>query len=263
MIERLDHIVILVDDLAEGVERYTALGFTVTPGGEHAGGLTHNALVAFEDGSYLELLAFMRPVAQGEVPSGLSTLTRRWLERAPAGEGLLDFALLPTEIGADIVVAAERGLPLEGPLPGGRRRPDAQDVAWSLGIPATPDLPFLCADITPRELRVPGGSAREHANRSVGVAGVNVLVRDLDASVGRYRALLGREPKPGTAAASPGARTAAFALDRATITLAEPAASDKALCEQLEVRGEGPYEATLHQQVSAGVLAPKLLNTER
>ncbi|MGI8587465.1 MAG: VOC family protein [Chloroflexia bacterium] len=263
MIERLDHIVILVDDLAEGMESYTALGFTVTPGGEHAGGLTHNALVALEDGSYLELLAFRHPVASGEVPGGLSALTRRWLERAPAGEGLLDFALLPTEINADIAAAAERGLALEGPLPGGRRRPDGQEVAWSLGIPATPDLPFLCADLTPRELRVPCGAARKHANGAVGVAGVSVVVRDLDASVERYRALLGREPKPGTAASSPGARIAVFALDGPSITLAEPDASDKALRKQLGTRGEGPYEVTLHQQVNAGVLAPKLLITER
>lgn len=262
MIERLDHIVILVDDLAEGVERYTALGFTVTPGGEHAGGLTHNALIAFEDGSYLELLAFMHPAAQGEAPGGRSTLTRRWLERAPAGEGLLDYALLPTEIGADIAAAAGRGLSLEGPLPGGRRRPDGQELAWSLGIPATPDLPFLCADLTPRELRVPGGAARKHANGAVGAAGVRVVVRDLDASVGRYRALLGREPKPGTGASSQGARTVVFALDRATITLVEPGATDTSLREQLDERGEGPYEATLHE-VNARGMAPKLLNTGR
>src|SRR4051794_8519489 len=49
MIRAIDHVVILVNDLAATVADYTALGFTVTPGGEHTGGATHNALVVFAD----------------------------------------------------------------------------------------------------------------------------------------------------------------------------------------------------------------------
>ena len=63
MITGIDHIVILVADLDRAQAEYAAAGFTVVPGGEHAGGLTHNALVAFADGTYLELLAFRRPLA--------------------------------------------------------------------------------------------------------------------------------------------------------------------------------------------------------
>ena len=58
MIQSIDHIVILVRNLEEAIADYTALGFTVTPGGVHADGATHNALVPFDDGSYLELIAF-------------------------------------------------------------------------------------------------------------------------------------------------------------------------------------------------------------
>ncbi|PMP81392.1 MAG: VOC family protein, partial [Roseiflexus castenholzii] len=60
MITCIDHIVILVRDLLAAIDDYTALGFTVTPGGVHADGATHNALVAFVDGGYLELIAFRR-----------------------------------------------------------------------------------------------------------------------------------------------------------------------------------------------------------
>ena len=55
----LDHIVILVDELEAAITHYEALGFTVQRGGTHADGATHNALVGFADGSYLELIAFL------------------------------------------------------------------------------------------------------------------------------------------------------------------------------------------------------------
>src|ERR1041384_7550234 len=64
MIRAIDHIVILVNDLAAAIADYTALGFTVTPGGEHTGGATHNALVGFDDGVYFELIAFKEPSRQ-------------------------------------------------------------------------------------------------------------------------------------------------------------------------------------------------------
>lgn len=53
MIRSIDHIVILVGDLAAAVADYTERGFTVIPGGAHPSGATHNALVAFADGAYL------------------------------------------------------------------------------------------------------------------------------------------------------------------------------------------------------------------
>ena len=52
-----DHAIIFVEDLATASEDYRSLGFTVLPGGTHAGGLTRNALIAFQDGTYVELLA--------------------------------------------------------------------------------------------------------------------------------------------------------------------------------------------------------------
>ena len=61
MLTRLDHLVILVRDLELAASDYESLGFTVTPGGEHADGLTRNALVPFRDGTYLELVSFLDP----------------------------------------------------------------------------------------------------------------------------------------------------------------------------------------------------------
>jgi len=234
MIGAIDHIVILVDDLAAAAADYTALGFTVTPGGEHTGGATHNALVVFADDAYLELIAFKRPAPE-----------HHWYRHSALGEGLIDFALLPTMIEADLAAACERGLAIEGPFPGGRLRPDGKQVAWQTGRTPTPDLPFLCADVTPRELRVPAGAARVHANGVTGIVSLTVAVADLGASVARYRALLGTAEREDSSALA-AARTGAFALGHTTITLATPADdSDTALSARLASRGEGPFALAL------------------
>src|SRR6266508_5916702 len=119
MIRAIDHLVILVEDLDAASADYTALGFTVTLGGTHADGATHNALVVFADDSYLELIAFRH-----EAPE------HHWWRHVAAGEGLIDFALLPTAIAEDAAAAQSRGLEMYGPYAGGRLRPDGLRVAW-------------------------------------------------------------------------------------------------------------------------------------
>ncbi|NTU86090.1 MAG: VOC family protein, partial [Chloroflexales bacterium] len=188
MIGVIDHLVILVEDLAEAVEDYETLGFTVSPGGEHTDGATHNALISFADGTYLELLAFRR-----EAPE------HRWWRHKAAGEGLIDFALLPGDTAADVAAARSRGLPLVGPVAGGRERPDGVRLEWQTALADAPELPFLCGDVTPRELRVPYGLAWRHPNGVSGIFRVTVAVRNLEVSAARYAALLGQRPlvEPG------------------------------------------------------------------
>src|SRR6185312_4452056 len=69
---------------------------------------------------------------------------------------------------------------------------DGQEVKWQTARQHTFDIPFLCGDITPRALRVPEGEARRHANGRKGIAKVSVAVHDVDASLRRYEALLGK-----------------------------------------------------------------------
>ena len=51
----LDHVVLFVDNLEDAVDTFTQQGFTVTPGGVN--GPTHNALIAFANETYIELIA--------------------------------------------------------------------------------------------------------------------------------------------------------------------------------------------------------------
>jgi hypothetical protein len=54
----IDHLVVTAPSLASGIEYvHDTLGATAQPGGRHARMGTHNALVKFDDSTYLEILA--------------------------------------------------------------------------------------------------------------------------------------------------------------------------------------------------------------
>ena len=179
---RLDHVVIAVADLERAIGLWTQAGFTVVPGGRHPGRNTRNALIVFEDGAYLELISYAVP----------SPDERWWRELDAHGDGLVDFALLPQDLPGAIAQAQARGLTdIRGPLPGSRDRPDGVHLAWQTARQAHHDLPFLCADLTPRALRVPEGAVRRHRNGARGIAEITVAVNDVQVSLSRYRALLG------------------------------------------------------------------------
>jgi len=235
----LDHVVILVRDLEQTIAEYTALGFTVQRGGTHTDGFTHNALIGFADGSYLELIAFLRPKPE-----------HRWGGFAARGhQGLVDFALLPPSVAEVVARAHAGGVAYQGPSDGGRTRPDGEMLRWQIGTPPDSGLPFLCGDLTPRALRVREGEVRQHANGVTGVASLTVVVRDLAASVRRYRALLAMEPGTAVHAAGLGLKQVLLplgaihsdALGPTTLMLVSPGPDL-----------HHPAAATLHQALSTG-----------
>jgi hypothetical protein len=128
---------------------------------------------------------------------------------------------VPDDIERTIAEASERGLVMDGPRAGGRLRPDGTRLEWQIGTPRTPDLPFLCADVTPRELRVPGGKAWEHQNGVVGILEVRLFVEDLEASTERYGALVGIEVPMPDYPSTAMLRDASFHLGDTKITLSQ------------------------------------------
>jgi hypothetical protein len=177
MLRQLDHVVLVARDLKTAVADHRRRGFTVTPGGEHADGVTHNALITFADGSYLELVAF-RDLNRA--------LTHRWWKVAADGGGLADFALLSDDLAADSAALAE--LVKTPPKDGGRIRPDGVELKWRTAVLKAP-LPFVIEDITARDLRVPGGAASQHANGAIGIASVAVGAIDIGDVEWRYAEL--------------------------------------------------------------------------
>lgn len=225
----IDHIVIAVTDLEAAVRDYDALGFTVLQGGAHPRG-SRNALVAFEDGAYLEIIAFGRPVPG----------FRWWEVLSAAGSGLVDYALLPDDLDKRLAAVRDHGIAIDGPIDGERLQPDGSRIAWRSARPPEPDIPFLCEDVTARALRVPEGAARRHRNGVTGVAGVTVAVRDLGVSTARYRAMLGAAPMATGGVPGLGLRLAQFRIGAQTLSLAQPGAGAHPLLgAHLSRRGQG------------------------
>jgi catechol 2,3-dioxygenase-like lactoylglutathione lyase family enzyme len=233
MFRGIDHIVIAVRELDGAIQRYTDAGFTVVRGGRHNIG-THNALIAFADGSYIELIAFLNPV-QGHP----------WYAAIEKGGGLVDFCMQTDDLGADVELLRRAGATMGDPSPMTRDRPDGYRLSWVLSIPAPPfsgQVPFLIKDETPRDERVP--RERTHRNDAAGLASVTVAVEDPGASSRFYARVLGRPGAP-LQRRDLDASGVEFRIGSHRIELVTPKSASGPLVEHLGARGPSPYEATL------------------
>lgn len=238
MPQSIDHVVIAVRDLARATSDYERLGFTVMPGGYHTGGATHNALISFADGSYIELIAFTEP----DRPQA-----HKWWAKFALGEGTVDFAVLSDDLIAEAERLRAAGIAVDGPIDGGRKRPDGQRIAWKSLTIASDDgpLPFVIEDVTPRELRVPPGDATRHVLGVTGVAGVTVLVPDLERALALYETFLRSRGEEIDLADGSVARARRFQLGPHWIELAEPVSDANHLHEAIASRGIAPFRLVL------------------
>lgn len=166
----LDHVLFAWPDHDEILAACQAVGLDPTFGGVHDGGETQNDLVAFPDGSYLELMT----------PTDADTEPARWT-------GIVDHWRGPEHwcIRADVrdllTRALAAGAPVEGPQEGRRERPDGTRLEWVTGRYGPPAvrgvLPFAIADRTPRDLRVP-----EAAGTDGPLAGVEEVLVGVDSA---------------------------------------------------------------------------------
>lgn len=254
MPEMIDHVVVAVHDLEAASDDFRTLGFNVIPGGEHATRRSHNALVTFEDGSYIEIIAFL-----GAEPHDGDL----WWRLLQIGEGWVDFAVYAPGLEAFIRDSGIEGL--EGPLDGGRLRPDGQRLEWRTARLAPQPgfrIPFLIEDVTPRELRVPGGETASHPNGVRGVQGVTNVVRNLDDAARVYERLFGQEGQrveTDIEGAGPALR---YTVGHHWIEIIEPVNPETELGQYLERRGPAPYEVVFGRGASneRGTLQPIALS---
>lgn len=136
----LDHVVWAVPDLEKGVEMITDLtGVEPVSGGRSPGrDRSHNALLTFGNGSYLEIIA-----------PGNTGMVGGWADRVKDGEAhIVDYALRTTDRFAKLRAAiAASGFSATEPRPMGRVRPDGGALNWELlnvkGTPLDDALPFF------------------------------------------------------------------------------------------------------------------------
>ena len=182
MLLGIDHIVIAVTDLERAMNDYRRLGFTVVPGGRHPVG-TYNGLIAFADGSYIELISFYR-----DNPG------HRWWAALKRGEGLVDFCMQTDDLVGDTAKLRQAGVRIDDPVPWSRTRPDGYQLKWLLSLALEEDrgvAPFLIQDETPREERVPREVS--HKNGASGIGVVTIAVGYLTPAKIWYEAVVGKK----------------------------------------------------------------------
>lgn len=233
MLTGIDHMVVVVPDLEPAIKNYEELGFTVVPGGRHPIG-THNALISFADGAYLELIAFYEPNAE-----------HRWWAPLQQGGGLVDFCMQTDDLRADTAAFRQAGVSIDDPKPLTRVRPDGYKLSWVLSIPRDPHrgiAPFLIEDETPREERVP--REMTHPNQVTGIVTVTVAVDDL-ATVRRWYASVLRDAGHEVQRGDLDAAGVRFTIGPHVFDFVAPKGSRSPLADWLRARGPSPYAATL------------------
>ena len=233
MILGIDHLVIVVKDLDRAARDYQQLGFTVVPGGQHPVG-SHNVLISFADGSYLEIIAFYR-----------EAIDHRWWEPLQRGERLVDFCLQTDDLRGDTENLKQAGVAINNPVPWSRKRPDGYELKWLLSLATGGHrgvAPFLIEDVTPRSERIPQQFV--HANRIAGIEKLIVAVGELGQIGKWYGSLLGVKGEP-FADASLGADGLRFQAGPHAFDFVSPREANSPLTHWLREFGPSPYAAVL------------------
>jgi len=252
MFTGIDHVAIVVDELESAVASYSRAGFTVVRGGKHPIG-THNALIAFADGGYLELIAFLKP-----------NTGHLWQSALEKGRGIVDFCLATDDLAADVDSMRRAGAKIGAPYPLTRDRPDGYHLSWVLATPESPfngQVPFLIKDDTPRDERVP--RERSHCNGASGIRTLTIAVDDPGVTSRYYARVLGR---PGAPAHRPDleATGVSFTIGPNELQLLASKSEDGPLAQWIRDHGQSPFEVVLaNAGIVATALDPRLLQGAR
>jgi hypothetical protein len=233
MIQGIDHLVIVVKDLARAAKDYEQLGFTVIPGGQHPVG-SHNALISFQDGSYLELIAFYR-----------EAVDHRWWNPLSKGERLVDFCLRTDDLRGDTKILKDAGVAINDPVPWSRKRPDGYELKWLLSLATGPHrgiAPFLIEDLTPRTERIP--QEFKHQNGVTGIEKVIIAVGELAQPEKWYSTLLAAKGEK-IIAASLSAEGLGYKAGAHRLEFLTPQDATSPLNDWLSRFGPSPYSAVL------------------
>ncbi len=163
---RIDHVVLLVPDLAAAAERVRReLGLGSVAGGRHPAWGTGNRIIPLGR-EYVELLAVVDPAAAAASSVGA------WAhDAAAAGDRLAAWCVSTDDLDG---VARRLGLAVTS---GTRALPDGRTLAWrSAGLDEVrtrPHLPFFIDWEVPEELH-PGRSQADHAVEPAGISRIEV-----------------------------------------------------------------------------------------
>src|SRR5262249_6944162 len=132
------------------------------------------------------------------------------------------------------------GLAIDGPEPGGRKRPDGQTLAWVTAAVGETDgavVPFMIEDKTPHALRAQV-SESVHGSVLTGIAVVVIGVKNLDANVALFRKAYGWGAPSIEEHKEFGAKLAYFS--GTPVVLAMPSEGGNWLAQRIQELGDAP-----------------------
>lgn len=230
----VDHVSVAGRDLKQMQARLAALGIPSEFGGPHSNHATQMALTGFPDGSYLELIALQ------DKPDEKAVAAHYWSRQIRGNAGPAAWAVRATDTEAEVKRLRAAGITVTLQR-SGRERPDGTRLEWE-AAPVGPGangvfFPFLIHDFTPREARAfPKG--RPATRDFSGVKRVVIAVRNLKASVARYRQAYALPEPLQQEDAAFGARLAWF--KGTPVVLAEPSDTQSWVARRMVQFGEGP-----------------------
>lgn len=228
----IDHASVCGSNLDNMRQAFASVGLTTDYGGPHATGGTHMALLGFDDGSYLELIA-----PQDATAAQSST----WAKFMSADAGPCAWAVEPKDIDAEVQRLKAAGVTVTGPENGSRKRPDGMNIEWQIanigsGTPGSL-LPFLIQDRTPRQWRV-APSASVQGSPLTGVEVVVLAVNDLNSAIAVFRKTYNWAEPITEEHGEFGAKLAYFPGQ--PVILAMPSGGKSWIAERLQKFGESP-----------------------
>ena len=176
-----DHASICGSNLDTLRQDFTDIGMTPDFGGPHGNGITQMAMIGFDDGTYLELIAPIKPGA-----SAGSDWSKFMSESAVTCAWAVGTNVLLQEVDR----LKKAGIQVKAPEHGNRKRPDGMSAEWikadvGQGTPGS-TLPFVIEDQTPRAWRVQTSASVQGAPVN-GIENVVLGVNNLDAAIALYR----------------------------------------------------------------------------
>ncbi|MGA3088640.1 MAG: VOC family protein [Terriglobales bacterium] len=181
----LDHVSVCGSNLDSLRQAFTDLGLTPDFGGPHGNGITQMASIGFDDATYIELIAPIKPGV---------TAGSEWAKFMSEDAATCAWAVGTNVLLQEIDRLKKAGIPVKGPDHGSRKRPDGMAIEWNTadlgsGTPGS-TLPFMIEDQTPRAWRVQTSASTQGAPVS-GVENVVLGVVNLDAAIALFRKAFG------------------------------------------------------------------------
>jgi glyoxalase-like protein len=232
---KIDHVTVAGSDVKAMMSNVAQVGLRCEYGGLHKDRVTEMALMSFPDGSYLELIA-----PQGSADTK-ALAAHVWAKRMMENAGPCAWAVRSADLVSEIKRLQTAGVTVKSQVRSGRERPDGKHLEWEMveigEEPRGTFFPFAIQDLTPRQDRV-FLTGQPTTKDFSGVSRVVIAVRDLRASVQRYRDAYALPSPIEQVDTGFGAHLALFTDN--PVVLAAPLHADSWLATRLAQFGDGP-----------------------